>query len=667
MRTVPMMRAFRAHPAAAPPLRGRALTPDENISMLQTLRKSASGIIAKVLMGLLIISFGIWGIADVFRGFGSQTLATIGSTEVTVPEFQQAYQQRLQQLSQQMRRGLTPQESMALGIPDQLLGERLGEAALDEQAHRMGLALSDEEIVKRVQSNPSFFGPTGTFDANYFRQLLAANGFTEARFVEAERRLAQRQQIIQSLAGDIEVPGIIKDAVKRYETETRSVSYAMLGAANVGPFGEPTEEQLKSFFEARKVAFKAPEFRKIAVLVLTPESLAAKVEVSDQDVKAYYDANLARFGTPETREISQIVFPNAEDAKAAADRIAAGTPFADIAAERQLAATDTVIGTLTRQQVVDSAIAEAAFALEANGTSGVVNGRFGPVIVHVGVVSPGTTRPLDQVAGEIRQQLQLDGARRELLDTYDKVEDERAAGTPLAEIASKFGFTLQTLDTDAQGKQPDGTDIAQMPVRAELLRGAFAAQTGGENDPIQMPQAAGQPGGYVWYEVSAITPPRDRSFEEARAQVLSRFRQDETDQALDAKLAALKKTIADGTAFDVAVSEAGLELRTANGLRRGRANDGVPQEAVAAIFDARDGAVGSVAIGSGENRLLFKVTSVTVPPEAPENAKVIASLREGMQADLMTEYLIRLQGDLGVKVNRAALDRIVGVSNEAVN
>ena len=171
--------------------------------MLQTLRKSASGIVAKILMGLLIISFGVWGIADVFRGFGSQTLATIGSTEITIPEFRQTYQERLQQISQQLKRGLTPDQSRAFGIPDQLLNERLAEAALDDTAVKLGLALSDEEIARRVQKNPAFFGPSGAFDPNHFNQLLRSNGFTEARFVNAERRLALRQQLIQSLGGGI--------------------------------------------------------------------------------------------------------------------------------------------------------------------------------------------------------------------------------------------------------------------------------------------------------------------------------------------------------------------------------------------------------------------------------------------------------------------------------
>ncbi|MCK0208449.1 SurA N-terminal domain-containing protein [Starkeya koreensis] len=633
--------------------------------MLDTLRKSASGIVAKILMGLLILSFGVWGIADVFRGFGSQTLATIGSTEITVPEFRQIYQERLQQISQQLKRGITPEQARAFGIPDQLLNEQLAEAALNDQAKAMGLALSDAEIARRVQSNPAFFGPGGAFDPNYFNQILRSNGYTEARFVTAERALALRQQLIQSLGGGIEVPQVLKDAVARYENEERSVNYAMLTAAALPAQAEPTDEELRSFFDARKAAFRAPEFRKVTVLALTPQALASTENVTDAEVEAAYNANLATYGTPEKRVVQQIVFPNADEAKAAADRIAAGTPFADIVTERKLDPKDVDLGDVTRADIIDKAVAGAAFSLPADGTSGVVNGRFGPVIVHVGAITPGATQPLAEVAPAIRAALQVNAAQRALLTRYDEIEDDRASGAQLSEIAGKAGLQLQTIETDAQGRAPDGSMIADFPGRAEVLRGAFATEVGAENDPVTLPQVNGQAGGYAWYEVASVTAPRERSFDEARAQVLERWKEDKTAQALDAKVEELKAKVAAGTKFDQAVNEAGLELRAANGLRRGRTADGVPQDIIAAVFETPEGGVGSSLAEGGDSRLLFQVLRAGVPTASAPNDKLVSDIRQSLENDVMTEYLVELQGSLGARVNRAALDQIVGT--DAVN
>ncbi len=629
--------------------------------MLETLRKSASGIVAKILMSLLILSFAVWGIADVFRGFGSQTLATIGDSEITVPEFRQLYQERLQQISQQIKRGITPDQARALGIPDQLLNEQLAEAALNDQARALGLALSDAEIARRVQSNPAFFGPGGSFDPNYFAQLLRSNGFTEARFVDAERRLALRQQLIQSLGGGIEVPKVLKDAIARYESEERSVNYALLSPTALPAPTDPSEEELRKFFDERKVAFRAPEYRKIGVLVLTPEALASTESVTDAEVQAAYDANQSSYGTPEKRVVQQIVFPSEEEAKAAADRIAAGTPFADIVAERKLAPKDVDLGDVTRGDIFDKAVADAAFSLAPNGTSGVISGRFGPVIVHVGAVTPGTTKPLAEVANDIRSQLQLDAARRLMLTKYDQIEDERAGGAQLGEIAGKVSLPLQSFDTNIQGQMPDGASIPAIPARADVLRGAFAADVGTENDPVQLPQN----GGYVWYEVEGVTAPRDRTFEEARAQVLDRWKQDKAAEALDKKVEEIKARIAAGEAFDKVVTESGLELRAANGLRRGRTADGVPQDILNAVFETPEGSVGSTLAEGGDSRLLFQVLRVAVPDAGTQNDKLIADVRQSFENDLMTEYLVDLQGQLGARINRAALDQIVGT--DAVN
>ncbi|WP_371346366.1 SurA N-terminal domain-containing protein [Ancylobacter sp. IITR112] len=630
--------------------------------MLETLRKSASGIVAKILMGLLILSFAVWGIADVFRGFGSQTLATIGDTEITVPEFRQLYQERLQQISQQLKRGITPDQARAFGIPDQLLNEQLAEAALNDQAAALGLALSDEEIARRVQSNPAFFGPGGSFDPAYFNQLLRSNGFTEARFVAAERALALRQQLIQSLGGGIEVPAVLKGALARYEGEERSVNYAMLTPAALAAPADPSEEELRAFFDARKVAFRAPEYRKIGVLVLTPEALASSESVSDAEVEAAYNANLSTYGTPEKRVVQQLVFPNEDDAKAAAARIKAGTPFADIVAERQLSAKDVDLGNVSRADIIDRQVADAAFSLPENGTSDVIAGRFGPVIVHIGAITPGSVQPLAEVAPAIKAALQVNAARREMLATYDKIEDERAGGAQLSEIAGKFGLTLQNFDTSIQGQTPDGSAIPAFPARSDVLRGAFASEVAAENDPVQLPQN----GGYVWYQVDDITPPRDRSFEEARAQVLERWKQDQAAQALDKKVEDIKATIAAGTPFDQAVTAAGLELRAANGLRRGRTADGVPQDIMTAVFETPEGGVGSALAEGGDSRLLFQVLRASVPAtQTGPDEKLLSDLRTSMENDLMTEYLVELQSRLGARVNRAALDQIVGT--DAVN
>ncbi len=226
---------------------------------------------------------------------------------------------------------------------------------------------------------------------------------------------------------------------------------------------------------------------------------------------------------------------------------------------------------------------------------------------------PGSVKPLAEVAGEIRTQLQLQRAQQDLLNKHDQIEDDRAGGAKLTEIATKYGLTVQTLDVDRQGKTVDGTAAPDFPGRTDVLSGAFSTDVGAENDPVQIAGTGNQAGGYVWYDVEAITPPRDRTFEEARAQVLERWKQDEAQKALEARLADLKKRIEGGESFAKVAQDAGLELKWVNGIRRGRASEGIPQGAIAAVFDAKKGAIGSTPIEDGDSQLLFQVRDVTMP------------------------------------------------------
>src|SRR6201993_33881 len=140
--------------------------------MLRGMRKASSNWLGKtimaVVMGVLIVSFGVWGIADIFRGFGQSTLAKVGSTEISLNDFRQIYTDRLQQIGRQFGRPLTQEQARAFGFDRQVLTQTIAEAALDEEARRLGLGQSDDEIRRVIMNDPNFKGVGGNFDAQRF-------------------------------------------------------------------------------------------------------------------------------------------------------------------------------------------------------------------------------------------------------------------------------------------------------------------------------------------------------------------------------------------------------------------------------------------------------------------------------------------------------------------
>src|SRR5215471_4303424 len=178
--------------------------------MLRGLRKASSNWLGKtimaVVMGVLIISFGVWGIAEIFRGFGQSTVAKVGSTEISLNEFRQNYTDRLQQIGRQFGRPLTMDQARAFGFDRQVLQQTLADAALNEEARRLGLGQSDAETMRLIFSDPSFKGVNGQFDAARFQAIIRQFGFTEARYLADQKRLSLRRQLVGTLAAGLEPP-----------------------------------------------------------------------------------------------------------------------------------------------------------------------------------------------------------------------------------------------------------------------------------------------------------------------------------------------------------------------------------------------------------------------------------------------------------------------------
>src|ERR1700744_2582631 len=149
--------------------------------MLRGLRKASSNWLGKTIMsiamGALIVSFGVWGLADIFRGFGQSTLAKVGHTEISTNEFRQMYTDRLQQIGRQFGRPLTQEQARAFGFDRQVLQQTLAEAALDEKARQLGRGQSDAETMRVIYADPSFKGMNGQFDPARFQAIIRQFGY----------------------------------------------------------------------------------------------------------------------------------------------------------------------------------------------------------------------------------------------------------------------------------------------------------------------------------------------------------------------------------------------------------------------------------------------------------------------------------------------------------
>src|SRR6202521_766460 len=383
--------------------------------MLRGMRKASSNWLGKIIMatvmGVLIISFGVWGIADIFKGFGQSTLAKVGHTEISASDFRQLYTEKLQQLGRQFGRPLTMDQARAFGLDRQVLQQTIAEAALDEEARRLGLGQSNEETMRMIFTDPNFKGVNGAFDPNRFQATMRQYGFSEQRYVSEQRRGSLRRQIAGSISSGLEPPKVLIDALTRFANEQRSIEYVKLDAAQAGTIDPPSPEALAGYFDDHKTLFRAPEYRKISFVAVTPEDIGKWSEVSDEDARKVFEQRRDRLGTPERRQLSQIIFPNTEEAMAARNRIASGLSFEDLAKERGLNPSDIDLGLIAKSAVIDTAIANAAFSLPSGEVSQPVQGRFGVALVKIGKIEPGLEPTYENVASDLKKEIAAERAR----------------------------------------------------------------------------------------------------------------------------------------------------------------------------------------------------------------------------------------------------------------
>ena len=306
--------------------------------MLRGIRKASSNwlgrIVMGVVLGLIAVSFAVWGIGDIFRGFGRSTVAKIGSTEITVEQFRQIYNDKLQQLSRQIGRPVTQEQARRMRLDEQLADQLVAENTIDQRTRQMRLNLSNEEVARQIMADPTFKGSSGQFERARFEAIIRNAGYNEPRFAAEQKKLTLRRELVETVSGSLSPPKTLEQAYNRYENEQRAIDYVTLDRTRAGDIAPPTADQIQSYFDGQKAQFRAPEYRSIVVMALTPAELARPDEVSDADAKRYYDANLARYGTPERRQLEQIVFPTLEEAQAAAARLGESLSFEALAKER---------------------------------------------------------------------------------------------------------------------------------------------------------------------------------------------------------------------------------------------------------------------------------------------------------------------------------------------
>ena len=627
--------------------------------MLEALRKSTSGILAKTLIALLVLSFAVWGIADVVTGVGRSTIATVGDSEIGAEEFRREYQTQLDAVAARYRRRLTPTEARTLGVEARILSTMIGARAVDNHARSLDLSITDKAVEETVRADPLFQGLDGKFSPERLSQLLYRGGFTEQQFLDGRRADTIRDQLTSSMLENVSVPSVLYDMYRTYRNEHRVVRYFTVDPKGIN-VGTPTQEQLKQTYDQNKSRFMTPETRQIEVLMVTADDAKKRVALTDDKLKEAYEKDKASFTIPEQRQVLQVAFKDAAAAEKARAEITGGKSFKDVAKATGAKESDIDLGLVTKDKLIDPKIAEAAFKLEKDSVSSVVKGRFSTVLLLVTDIKPGKVQSFAEVKETVRDRIASRQAPGEIRKLHDLVDDNRLAGKSLKDIGSTLDVTYEDIaNVERNGNGSDGKPAFKSPDAAKLVATAYDSSVGVENEVIELSD-----GGYAWVRVLKVNKSEQKPFDTIKADVEKVWKELEINKAVSKQAKEYVDKIKAGTKFEEVAKSAGSEVKTTPSYKRDDSLPNLPRAAASRAFTLAKNDPASALTDDGKSRVVFEVTEVTAPAKLKDEEKqrLMADLSSQLRTDVVAEYVQALRTQLGVSLNQRLIDQMVGIA-----
>ncbi len=628
--------------------------------MLSGLRNIAKTWFGKIIGIALIIGLAGFGISNVIFQFGTGTVARVGDQEISALDFQRAYNNQLNQLSQNLGQMLTNEQAAAFGLPGAVLQQLTGEAAINGFGEQLGLGVSEDRLARMLAADPSFAGTLGNFDRTVFIQVLRQSGYTQEDYYELQRKAARRQQIASGLFAGSPTPSAAVELLGRYSGDTRSVDYFVLNADALPPVADPTDEELQSYLEAQQTQFRTPEQRTVDLIVLSPETLAATITVGDDQIAEEYERTQERRVRVERRTIRQAPL-NADQLATFEAGVAAATPLEQLVNATGVTFSD--LGTLAQTEITDAALAEAAFGLPLDGYA-VIPGIGGQRVVTVSAIEEGGQISLDDAREEIARQLALTQARNDLNDVLDQIEELRAAFRPLEEISERFGLPLETRTIAANGGAL--ADVSGLSAVGDQSRVANAVFAGTQGD--RAPAVTLGANRHAWFDLRAVEPARDQTLDEVRDALTAAWTAEATEEAVNAEVARILGDLDEGQSLaDVAIALNQFPILSPAIRRDGtiEVGGGTTTDAVLTAAVAREIFAGGpdhfgAAVNSAGDRVIFQVVDVTPASDsAPAQVQQFAetSTRDSLYAD----FTAALRDTSQITINQPVLQQVLAL------
>lgn len=627
--------------------------------MLSFMREKAGSWFIKVILFAIVVVFVLWGVGS-FNESRRNEVASVNGESIGQDEYNRAYNNQIENLRRQFRDNLTPEMIERLQIKQQVVNGLISQKLMLQEAKKMNLRVTDQELVEAVQGIEAF-KTAGSFDNNRYKAIMNQIRMAPEVFEEGHRQDLLIDKLKTIVSSSIHVSE--GEARQWYEFNHSTVNIAfLLFSPEMYKNIEPSDEELKMFFEKNGLSYKTEPRVKACYLQFIPEKYKVKVVIEPTDIADYYESFTDEFRTEKTVEARHILLkldetaPSSEVEKVRQKALEilkearSGKNFADLAkkfSEDSSKDKGGYLGAFKRDTMVKP-FADKAFSMEAGDISDPVRTEFGWHVIKVEKVNEPSVRSLEEATQSIREKLMSQKARDLAFEAAESAYDIAFSNGTLEKAATTLKMDLKTTDFfDKSGKPLAFADASK------FANSAFELENKAISNVLELKE------GFFILQKLEIDSERIPELSTVRSTVRQDFiRQKQADKAkADAEscLADLKG----GALMDAAGQKFGIKPILTGFFKRG---DAIPQignerEIANAAFElSKEKNLPASVFQGTKGVYVIQFSERKAPAQdgfAVEKGKIEKQLFEKKERAFFTQWLDKLRADSKVTINDA--------------
>jgi len=620
--------------------------------MLDLLRKNATGPLGIALIILLVFAFSIWGVGDIFRGYNANILAKIGNRELNAQNYLFNFNREVNRISNQLERIVTTEEAINSGLHYQILDRSLVELSANAASDEIGLIASDDAIKKRILSTNAFKNAFNQFDRNIFEQIIRQNGLTEDSFLVLERDSHVLSQLSKSVFKDINPPSALNDLLFRYQFERRNVDYIIISPDEISQENEVDKNEIEIFYNENINLYKTEETRDFSLISLNVSTLSKLEKISDEEINIFYEDNKYNYYEPEKRSYYLIPYFSNEDAIKALENYSSNGDIEKILIDRNLNINDVDQGLITFDDGISESVSETAFNASLNQLSGPTESPFGPSLIYVNEIISEKEIKIEEIKDQIIIDIQKDKAKDKVYSLYGEIEDLRAEGKTLEEIAEEKSLSIESFkNINDVGQRIDGS-IIKNPSLEELINLVFLNDVDEDLEPYEDNE-----GNLNFFRIDNINYSQQIPINEAMESIRLSILENKSIENVKTKSKEIFSRLKEyNNNLDFISDENNLAIATSGILSRTSSNEIFTNKALSEIFKTEKGSSFIVNAAIGNSIVIGKVSNIDLLEKTEERMEAINEINKSrLENDLIVSLAEEHQKELSSEI---FLDRL---------